>query len=126
VWDIRSFRKPIGELVGHTDAVHGVKWAPFNDTVLMSYGVDRTVICWDLANLNTKPVEEDDDHANPELVFKHCGHTATVRDAVWAPFDDDEWTVASVDDNNLLQLWAPHEEVYNDEQDADQYNTDVV
>lgn len=53
-------------------------------------------------------------------------HTAQVREAAWAPFEEDEWTVASVDDNNNLMMWSPHDEVYNDEQDLDNYNTDVV
>eukprot|EP00672_Neobodo_designis_P023677 CAMPEP_0174835168 /NCGR_PEP_ID=MMETSP1114-20130205/5270_1 /TAXON_ID=312471 /ORGANISM="Neobodo designis, Strain CCAP 1951/1" /LENGTH=420 /DNA_ID=CAMNT_0016069113 /DNA_START=159 /DNA_END=1421 /DNA_ORIENTATION=+ len=125
VWDIRNFSKPAAEFVGHTDAVHGAKWAPFSDSVIMSYGADRVVNCWDIAKIG-QYVEGDDEHAPPELVFKHTGHTAHVREASWAPFPEDEWTVASVDDNNNLMLWSPHDEVYNDEQDLDNYNTDVV
>lgn len=126
IWDIRNWKEPQVELIGHTDAVHGVHWAPFNDTVLLSYGVDRTVNCWDIGKANSPLIEGDDDHAGPELVFKHSGHTATIREAAWAPFEEDEWTVASVDDNNILQLWSPHNEIYNDELDIEQYNQDVV
>jgi histone-binding protein RBBP4 len=125
VWDMRNFSAPAAEFVGHTDAIHGVKWAPFSDSVLMSYGADRTVICWDIGKIG-QHVDGDDDHAPPELVFKHTGHTAHVREASWAPFAEDEWTVASVDDNNMLMLWSPHDDIYNDEMDLDNYNTEVV
>lgn len=125
VWDMRNLSRPAAELVGHTDAVMGTKWAPFSDSVLLSYGVDRQVLCWDISKIGQQ-VEGDDEHAPPELVFKHLGHTAQVREASWAPFDEDEWTVASVDDNNLMMLWSPHADVYNDELDLENYNTDVV
>jgi histone-binding protein RBBP4 len=125
VWDMRKLSEPAAELVGHLGPVHGVKWAPFSDGVLMSYGADRQVICWDISKIG-QHIEGDDQHAPPEMVFRHTGHTAQVREASWAPFSEDEWTVASVDDNNTLMLWSPHDEVYNDEVDLENYNQDVV
>ena len=125
-WDMRKTRKPLTEFVGHMDEVMGLEWAPFNDTVMLTYSKDRTVICWDLGKAQATPVAGQDDLAKPAQVFKHCGHTAQVRAATWCPAQEDEWSVASVDDNNVLQLWAPYEGVYNDQADKEVYNTDVV
>lgn len=125
VWDIRKFYKPIMELVGHTDTVTNVKWAPFNDTVLLTTSLDRSVICWDLGKHDC-PEGRGDENAAPELVFRHVGHTGTVRDATFAPFTEDEWVIASTCDNNMLQIWAPQEGIYNDEIDIDQYNLEVI
>lgn len=122
VWDVRNFKEPCSILVGHTGEVRGVRWAPFNDTVLMSYDTDGGVFCWDIAkrfsNVNEDgqvTVAQDDGTCSCDMVFRHLGHTGVVRDAKWAPFDEDEWTVASVDENNMLQLWAPHPDIYNDD-----------
>jgi histone-binding protein RBBP4 len=127
VWDIRKFKEPCAALVGHSDAVRGVEWAPFNETVLLSYSADGSTRCWDLAKRFSGATQQSDDTrdaraslgddrvCSADLVFTHAGHTAGVREAAWAPFPEDEWTVASVCDNNMLQLWTPHPDTYNDE-----------
>ena len=126
IWDIRKLTKamPTAHLIGHRDAVHGVRWAPFSDAVLMSYGPDRTVCCWDLSLLGNgaryfKDHGVRDELGHEALVFQHLGHTAAVREASWSPFECDPWVVASVDDNNALMLWSPHENVINGTSDAD-------
>lgn len=126
LWDMRKLNRPVAELVGHTDTILGVEWAPFSRTVLLSYGIDHTVLIWDLSRLDESKVGEESNKnivadpqktSNPELVFKHLGHTAAVRQATWCPFDlhHHEWTVASVDDNNTLQLWSPSRQALDDE-----------
>jgi histone-binding protein RBBP4 len=126
VWDLRKLRRPLCELVGHFDTVNGLEWAPFNDLLLLSYSRDRTVICWDVSKTMQPRLPVEDDQAKPELVFQHFGHTANVRQATWCPHEEDEWSIASVDDNNVLQVWAPHERVYNDEADQEVYGTEGV
>ena len=38
----------------------------------------------------------------PELLFIHGGHTSKVSDFAWSP--SDEWVVASVAEDNILQV----------------------
>lgn len=38
----------------------------------------------------------------PELLFVHGGHTSKISDFAWNPSDD--WVVASVAEDNILQV----------------------
>jgi len=40
----------------------------------------------------------------PELLFIHAGHTARVSDLAWNAHPDDEWVIASVAEDNILQI----------------------
>ena len=44
---------------------------------------------------------EDAEDGPPELLFVHGGHTSKVSDFSWNPLDD--WVVASVAEDNILQ-----------------------
>lgn len=44
---------------------------------------------------------EDAEDGPPELLFIHGGHTSKVSDFAWNPTDD--WVVASVAEDNILQ-----------------------
>jgi WD40 repeat protein len=44
---------------------------------------------------------EDAEDGPPELLFIHGGHTSKVSDFAWNPSDD--WVVASVAEDNILQ-----------------------
>ena len=50
---------------------------------------------------------EDADDGPPELLFIHGGHTAKISDFAFNPNDD--WVVASVAEDNILQV--PHQHV---------------
>ncbi len=55
-------------------------------------------------------------------MFVHAGHTAKVNDISWNPdvcvfigYDEqNEWMLASVGDDNVLQMWQPAEAIYNE------------
>ena len=47
---------------------------------------------------------EDADDGPPELLFIHGGHTSKVSDFAWNPTDD--WVIASVAEDNILQVSA--------------------
>ena len=48
---------------------------------------------------------EDAEDGPPELLFIHGGHTAKISDFAWN--GNDEWVVASVAEDNILQVgWA--------------------
>ncbi len=48
--------------------------------------------------------EEDAQDGPPELLFIHGGHTSKISDFSWNPNDD--WVVASVAEDNILQVGA--------------------
>ena len=53
---------------------------------------------------------EDAEDGPPELLFIHGGHTSKVSDFAWNPSDD--WVIASVAEDNILQVcpsitWHP-------------------
>ena len=60
---------------------------------------------------------EDAEDGPPELLFIHGGHTSKVSDLAWNKNDD--WVIASVAEDNILQIWQPAENIYyDDEADA--------
>jgi histone-binding protein RBBP4 len=122
IWDLRNLTKPIAKLEGgHTDQVLKVEWAPFNESILGSGGADRRVALWDLSRIGQEQSSEDALDGPPELLFLHGGHTAKVSDFSWNAKMD--WCIASVAEDNVLQIWTPVEEIYveaDDEEDEDE------
>ena len=59
---------------------------------------------------------EDAEDGPPELLFIHGGHTSKVSDFSWN--SNDEWVVASVAEDNILQIWQRADNIYLDEEDA--------
>jgi WD40 repeat protein len=57
---------------------------------------------------------EDAEDGPPELLFLHGGHTSKVSDISFNR--NDEWTVASVSEDNVFQVWNMAEEMYADEE----------
>eukprot|EP00884_Botryococcus_braunii_P000435 jgi/Botrbrau1/10392/Bobra.0133s0001.1 len=49
----------------------------------------------------------------PELLFIHGGHTSKVSDFAWNPSID--WVIASVAEDNILQIWQMSENIYEDD-----------
>eukprot|EP00475_Leptophrys_vorax_P036070 TRINITY_DN6029_c0_g1_i2.p1 TRINITY_DN6029_c0_g1~~TRINITY_DN6029_c0_g1_i2.p1 ORF type:complete len:470 (-),score=77.81 TRINITY_DN6029_c0_g1_i2:129-1430(-) len=112
VWDVRKLDKPMQKLVGHKSGLNFVTWSPFHPGVLASCGLDRRVFVWDL----TRTGRHRDAEAPSELLFVHGGHIDAVSELQWCP--DQEWMVASVDEDNVCQVWemahAIHEDGNND------------
>jgi len=48
---------------------------------------------------------EDAEDGPPELLFIHGGHTSKISDFSWNASDD--WVVASVAEDNILQVGPP-------------------
>jgi len=108
----------VNSLVGHTDQVFNIEWAPFNESILGSCSADRRVGIWDLSRIGQEQSAEDAEDGPPELLFLHGGHTAKVSDFSWN--GQEHWTVASVAEDNVLQVWNMAEEIYAEEDDEDQ------
>lgn len=108
---------PIHSLESHTDQVYKVEWAPFNESILGSCSADRRVAVWDLSRIGVEQSPEDAEDGPPELLFLHGGHTAKVSDFSWN--DHEEWTIASVAEDNVLQVWNMAEDIYAQDDNDD-------
>jgi WD40 repeat protein len=92
-----------------------VEWAPFNESILGTCSADRRVGVWDLSRIGMEQSPEDAEDGPPELLFLHGGHTSKVSDISWNT--QDQWAVASVSEDNVLQVWQMAEEIYAPEED---------
>ena len=95
--------------------MYNVEWAPFNESILASCSSDRRVGIWDLSRIGMEQTPEDAEDGPPELLFLHGGHTNKVSDFSWNMKDD--WTIASVSEDNVLQVWNMAEEIYAAEEE---------
>jgi len=116
LWDMRNMKKPIRMFRGHTDQVYQVEWSPFNESILASCSNDRRVGIWDLSRIGMEQTPEDAEDGPPELLFLHGGHAAKVSDVSWNMNDD--WTIVSVSEDNVLQVWNMAEEIYAEDEDC--------
>ena len=86
--------------------------------------VDRRLHVWDLSRIGEELSPEDAEDGPPELLFVHCGHTAKVSDFSWNTTED--WVVASVSEDNVLQIWQMAENIYNDGNNEDDVEDDEI
>ena len=115
VWDLRKMTSRLHTLKGHTDDVYRIQWAPHNESILGSCSADRRVAVWDLSRIGAEQSPEDAEDGPPELLFLHGGHTSKVSDFTWSPVA--EWSVSSVSEDNVLQVWHMAEDIYAEEED---------
>lgn len=105
--DWRNLAQRLHVLEAHTEEVFQVGWSPRHETVLSSCGADRRVMLWDLSRIGDEQAPEDAEDGPPELLFVHGGHTSKVSDLAWNGSDD--WVMASVAEDNILQVWQMSE-----------------
>jgi histone-binding protein RBBP4 len=116
--------KPVSQLLGHNDQVFKVEWCPFSESILGSCSADRRVGLWDLSRIGQEQSAEDAEDGPPELLFLHGGHTNKVSDFSWNT--NDEWSIVSVSEDNVLQVWKPAEEIYAEDDDDDDDDEEEV
>jgi histone-binding protein RBBP4 len=116
LWDMRNTKRELHVLEGHTDEVLNIRWAPFSEAVLTSGGADRRVMVWDLSRIGQEQTEEDKEDGPPELLFIHGGHTSKINDMSWNM--QDPWVMASVAEDNILQVWKMAENILVDDDDV--------
>ena len=113
VYDTRNPSSPLHTLKHHHDAVLQVAFSPFSATVLSSASADRRVNLYDLS------LADDEAEDGGVLMFQHGGHTDKVGEVGWNAVEGEEWMVASVSDNNVVQVWQPAETIVNDDDDEE-------
>lgn len=133
LYDLRSPSQPFRQLFGHNDSVIGVSWDPENPTGLVSWGLDKRVITWNLDNLEDEFVYLTSDSSSegskrrlnknsddPCLYFVHGGHTNRINDVSLHPWIKNLFV--TVGDDSLLEIWRPKTVNIDDEpeeEDAD-------
>jgi histone-binding protein RBBP4 len=113
LWDMRNMSAELHVLEGHQQEVNQIHWAPFNESILGSCGADRRLHIWDISRIGDEQSAEDAEDGPPELLFIHGGHTSKVSDFSWN--ENDDWTVCSVSEDNILQVWQMAESIYAEE-----------
>ena len=122
----KKFKKKLHNFKHHINDVINVKWNPFIMSMFASSSSDRRVDIWDLSNIgnnnngnsnahNGKDKEKnkennEEDFAPSELLFTHGGHTSRVADFDWNP--NQELTIASFADDNIIQVWKMADKLY--------------
>ncbi|KAG6748859.1 hypothetical protein POTOM_048796 [Populus tomentosa] len=115
LFDIRKINTALHTFNCHKEEVFQVGWNPKNETILASCCLGRRLMVWDLSRIDDEQTPEDAEDGPPELLFIHGGHTSKISDFSWNPCED--WVVASVAEDNILQIWQMAENIYHDEDD---------
>ncbi|CAM6120462.1 unnamed protein product [Calypogeia fissa] len=116
LYDLRKLSKCLHTFVNHAEEVFQIGWSPMNETILASCGADKRLMVWDLSRIGEEQLPEDAEDGPPELLFIHGGHTSKISDFSWNLNED--WLIASVAEDNILQLWQMAENIYHDEEDG--------
>jgi WD40 repeat protein len=71
---------------------------------------------WIGDRIGDEQTPEDAEDGPPELLFIHGGHTSKISDFSWNKQED--FLIASVAEDNILQIWQMAENIYHDDDDA--------
>ncbi|KAG0498960.1 hypothetical protein HPP92_003651 [Vanilla planifolia] len=115
LFDLRKITTALHTFDCHKEEVFQVGWNPKNETILASCCLGRRLMVWDLSRIDEEQTPEDAEDGPPELLFIHGGHTSKISDFSWNPCED--WVIASVAEDNILQIWQMAENIYHDEDD---------
>lgn len=116
LWDLRNLKKKLHVLESHSQEIFQVEWSPFSEAVLASGGSDRRIMVWDLSKIGEEQTAEDAEDGPPELLFIHGGHTSKLSDMSWNA--NEPWVMASVAEDNILQVWQIAENIYAEEEES--------
>lgn len=113
LFDMRKLSRSLHTFDSHEAEVFQVEWNPNLATVLASSAADKRVMIWDINRIGDEQSEEDADDGPPELLFVHGGHTDKISELSWNP--SEKWAIASVSEDNILQIWEMAESIYCDD-----------
>lgn len=112
LWDMRNLKTNLHSLESHTAEILQLQWSPHHEYALASASADRRINVWDLSRIGMEQTAEDAEDGPPELLFVHGGHTNKVSDFAWNPHIP--WTIASVAEDNICQIWQLASNIYED------------
>lgn len=117
LWDVRVMDKRLHSFEYHQDQVFNVAWAPHCSNILATSSADRRLCLWNLNAIGQEQEADDAEDGPPEMLFLHAGHTDKIVDIAWNA--NDPWVIASVADDNVLQVWQPAAAVFEGHDDGD-------
>mmetsp|Transcript_286 Transcript_286/g.515 ORF Transcript_286/g.515 Transcript_286/m.515 type:complete len:433 (+) Transcript_286:101-1399(+) len=117
LWDMRNLSVKAHSFDSHNDEVLQVEWSPHNETILASASIDRRINLWCLSQIGAEQDAEDVEDGPPELLFIHGGHTSKLSDFSWNLYEP--WVIASVAEDNILQIWEMAEHIYDGLEESD-------
>ena len=124
LWDHRKPNAPVHTLLGHgfkdPDAdcqVLSLHWSPFHEKMLATSAKDERVIVWDIDKIGGEIETDEDGDIAPEVFFIHSGHMDEVSDFAWSLHD--EYMIASVSADNVVQVWQIAESIYGEDDEDD-------
>jgi len=123
LWDMRNFKSKLHTFQGHADEVFQLQFSPFNETMLASSSSDRRMHIWDLSRIGEEQTSEDALDGPPELLFIHGGHTSKISDFSWNA--NEPWVLASVAEDNIIQIWQMAENIYHEDDGDDLSDNDL-
>ena len=103
LFDIRSPSAPICNIQAHDSAVTSLRWSPLRKDLIASSSLDASIIIWSLT---------ENKDINSNAVFTHNGHVSPVSTFNWCK--DVPWTLASVSEDNLFEIWTISQSQYED------------
>ena len=110
IWDLRNMTQKLHQCEAHREGVYQVSWSPHAPNILGSCSSDRRLLIWDVSKIGQEQTPEDAADGPPELLFVHGGHTSKISDFSWNV--NEPWTIASVAEDNIVQIWQPAGAVY--------------
>lgn len=117
MWDVRNLKLKLHSFESHQEEVLQLAWSPKNETIFASAAGDRRINIWDISKIGLEQSQEDAEDGPPELLFVHGGHTSRPTDLAWSPNED--WTLATAAEDNVLQCWRPSATIYEADQEID-------
>lgn len=101
----------------HTEDVLQLSWSPTAPTIFASASGDRRINIWDVSRIGLEQTPEDQEDGPPELMFIHGGHTSRPTDLSWNL--NQEWTLATAAEDNLLHVFRPSKTLYSGEEEVE-------
>lgn len=111
---MRNLKLKLHTFESHQEEVLQLAWSPKNETIFASASGDRRINLWDVSKIGFEQTPEDQEDGPPELLFVHGGHTSRPTDLAWSPNED--WTLATAAEDNVLQVWRPSATLYSSDE----------
>jgi histone-binding protein RBBP4 len=64
-----------------------------------------------VSKIGLEQTPEDQEDGPPELLFVHGGHTSRPTDLSWNM--NEEWTMGTAAEDNVLQVWRPSRSLWS-------------
>jgi WD40 repeat protein len=113
MWDRRNLKASTHIFKQHQEEVNTVKYHPHHENLFASGSSDRRIIIWDVARIGAELTDDEKKDGPPEMMFMHGGHTAKITDMSWNP--NERNMIASVAEDNIVQVWQIAREIYYDD-----------